>query len=211
MTLSDPYLIPGTDVLRNKFGILESSQLDQLVDDIAIVEAVVLFHQGVRVKPTLVGWRAVHKAMFGAAFDWAGELRIIHIRKLDERGLPSGFFAPFDRIEADAKQPMRHLEAILRRAAIDDSVRMADNLAEVYAHLNFLHPFREGNGRSQKVFFSAVCKAVGIELDWSAFPAEEHNAAASRAMNGDLRLLKEHFRAILKKSGDPRIRLRSNR
>jgi cell filamentation protein len=53
-----------------------------------------------------------------------------------------------------------------------------------YAQLNLLHPFREGNGRSQKVFFSAVCKPLGIELAWSEIPVEEHNTAASLAMNG---------------------------
>jgi cell filamentation protein len=74
--------------------------------------------------------------------------------------------------------------------------------------LNFLHPFREGNGRSQKVFFSAVCKPVGIELAWSAIPVEEHSVAASRAMNEDPSLMREHFRSIAKKSDRPGLKLR---
>jgi cell filamentation protein len=79
--LSDPYLIPGTDVLRNKFDIRDASELDRLIDDIAIVEAAILFHGRPPVRPTLAGWQAVHKAMFGAVFDWAGDFRTIHMRK----------------------------------------------------------------------------------------------------------------------------------
>jgi cell filamentation protein len=206
--LSDPYLLPGTDVLRNKLGVLNADDLDRLVDDIATIEAAFLFNEGPPVRPTLAGWQAVHRAMFGAVFDWAGNFRTIHIRNLDENGQPSGYFAPPERIEADGSKAIRHLEATLRRAATDDIARIAGNLAEVYGQLNFLHPIREGNGRSQKVFFSAACKPVGIELAWSAIPAEEHNIAASRAMNDDASLMREHFRSIAKKSDRPGLKLR---
>lgn len=80
---------------------------------------------------------------------------------------------------------------------------IAVNLADIYGQLNFLHPFREDNGRSQKVFFSAVCKPVGIELAWFAIPTEEHNVAARRSMNGDPSLMREHFKSIVKKSKRP--------
>lgn len=184
--MSDPYLVPRTDVLRNKFGILNADDLDRLIDDIATIEAAYLFNEGPPARPTLASWQAVHRAMFGAAFDWAGDFRTIHIRKLDENGQPSGYFAPPDRIEADGRKAIRHLEATLRRAATDGLAQIADNLAEVYGQLNFLHPFREGNGRS---------------------PADEHNMAASRAMNNDPSLIREHFKAIAKKSDRPGLRL----
>jgi fido (protein-threonine AMPylation protein) len=65
----------------------------------------------------------------------------------------------------EGKKAMRHLEATLRWAAAADMVSIADNLADVYSQLNHLHPFREGNGRSQKVFFSAVCKPLGLRAE----------------------------------------------
>jgi cell filamentation protein len=127
--LSDPYLVPGTGVLRNKYGILNADDLDRLIDDIATIEAAYLFNEGPPVRPTLAGWQAVHRAMFGDSFDWAGDFRTIHIRKLDENGHPSGYFAAPDRIEADCRKAIRHLEATLRRAATDDIARIAGNLA----------------------------------------------------------------------------------
>ena len=158
--MADPYLIPGTDILRNKLGILDPDHLDRQIDDLTIVEASYLFNEGPPVRPSLAGWQAVHKAMFGEVFDWAGDFRTIHIRKLDENSDPSGYFTAPERIEPDGRKAVRHLEATLRRAKTDDLARIADNLADVYAQLNLLHPFREGNGRSQKVFFSAVCKPL---------------------------------------------------
>jgi cell filamentation protein len=64
--VSDPYLIPGTDVLRNKFNILDVDELDRRINDVAIAEAAVLFYAGPPVKPSMAGWQTVHKAMFGA-------------------------------------------------------------------------------------------------------------------------------------------------
>lgn len=206
--MSDPYLIPGTATLRNKLGTLDPDELDRKIDDIAIIEASFLFNEGPPVRPSLAGWQAVHKAMFGEVFDWAGDFRTIHIHKLDENGDPSGYFTSPERIVADGLGVIRHLGATLRRATTSDLARIADNFAEVYGQLNLLHPFREGNGRSQKVFFSAVCKPAGIELAWSQLPVANHNKAASLAMNGDPSLMKEHFRAITKKVDQPSLRLR---
>jgi cell filamentation protein len=206
--VSDPYLIPGTDVLRNKFNILDVDELDRRINDVAIAEAAVLFYAGPPVKPSMAGWQTVHKAMFGAVFDWAGELRTLHIRKVDEAGRQDGLFASYERIAIEGKKAMRHLEATLRRAATADMVSIADNLADVYSQLNHLHPFREGNGRSQKVFFSAVCKPLSLEFNWWKIPSHQHNIAAGQARHGDLSLMKDHFRTILARSEDPQMILR---
>jgi cell filamentation protein len=206
--VSDPYLIPGTDVLRNKFNILNADELERRINDVAIAEAAVLFYAGPPVKPTMAGWQSVHKAMFGAVFDWAGEFRTIHIRKVDDTGHQDGYFASYERIVLDGKKAIQHLDATLRRVASADLLSIADNLADVYSQLNHLHPFREGNGRSQKIFFSTVCKPHGIALDWHKIPSDQHNVAARQARRGDLSLMREHFRTMISKSQDPQLRLR---
>jgi hypothetical protein len=103
--LADPYLIPGTDVLRNKLGIMDPDHLDRQIDDFAIVEASYLFNEGPPVRPSLAGWQAVHKAMFGEVFDWAGDFRTIHIRKLDENSDPSGYFTAPEGSSPTAGKP----------------------------------------------------------------------------------------------------------
>jgi cell filamentation protein, protein adenylyltransferase len=104
--VSDPYLIPGTNVLRNKFNILDVDELDRRINDVAIAEAAVLFYVGTPVKPSMPGWQTVHKALFGAVFDWAGEFRTLHIRKIDETGRQDGLFASYERIATEGKKAM---------------------------------------------------------------------------------------------------------
>jgi hypothetical protein len=70
--MKDPYLIPGTDVLRNKLGFTDHEKLDRAMHDIAESAALKLFASRRRVPPTMAGWQTVHRAMFGAIFDWAG-------------------------------------------------------------------------------------------------------------------------------------------
>jgi cell filamentation protein len=82
--MTDPYLFPGTDVLRNKLGFTDHETLDRAMHDIAESAALKLFATKRRIPPTMAGWQTVHRAMFGAGFDWAGEFRTIHIRKTPE-------------------------------------------------------------------------------------------------------------------------------
>lgn len=84
---------------------------------------------------------------------------------------------------------------------------IADNLADVYDQLNYLHLFRKGNGRSQKVFFSLACRPRGLQLNWSEIPSNEHNLAVQQAMRGDISLLRKHFQTIVAKSASPSLAL----
>jgi fido (protein-threonine AMPylation protein) len=89
-----------------------------------------------------------------------------------------------------SNRAVRNLENTVRRIQTAKISLIADNLADVYDQLNYLHPFREGNGRSQKVFFSLVCRPRGLQLNWSEIPSNEHNLAAQQAMRGDISLLR---------------------
>ena len=82
-----------------------------------IVEASFLFNEADR--RSRVG-KPSTKAMFGQVFDWAGDFRTIHIRKRDENGDPSGYFTSPERIAAEGRGVIRHLEATLRRGMTDD-------------------------------------------------------------------------------------------
>ncbi|HEV7369734.1 hypothetical protein [Arenibaculum sp.] len=69
-------------------------------------------------------------------------------------------------------------------------------MADAYVALNEVHPFREGNGRSQKVFFTLVARRHGIHLNWGAVDPDEHDVAAIEGSYGELSRMREHFRAI---------------
>jgi cell filamentation protein len=205
--MPDPYLIPGTVVLQNKLGISDFDELEQAVADIGDAMAYRLFDKNTPVPATLAGWRAVHKAMFGSVFEWAGDFRNVNIRKSGDDDSSDGFFAPYGRLVADGQRAVRNLENTVRRIQTAKISLIADNLADVYDQLKYLHPFREGNGRSQKVFFSLVCRPRGLQLNWSEIPSNEHNLAAQQAMRGDISLLRKHFQSIVAKSASPSLAL----
>jgi cell filamentation protein len=194
--MTDPYLIPGTDVLRNKLGFTDRETLDRATHDIAESAALKLFASMRRVPLTMLGWQAVHRAMFGAVFDWAGQFRTIHIRKALEGEQQAVWFIPFDRIAFEGAKATRNLAATLHHAANASLERIADNVADAYSQMNEVHPFREGNGRSQKVFFSLLCRPHNLQLRWDKIGAAEHNEAARKASAGDSSLMRRHFRAM---------------
>ena len=206
--MPDPYLIPGTVVLQNKLGISDFDELEQAVADIGDAMAYRLFDKNTPVPATLAGWRAVHKAMFGSVFEWAGDFRKVNIRKSGNDDSSDGFFAPYRRLVADGQRAVRNLENTVRRIQTAKISLIADNLADAYDQLNYLHPFREGNGRSQKVFFSLVCRPRGLQLNWSEIPSNEHSLAAQQAMRGDISLLRKHFQTIVAKAASPSLQLR---
>lgn len=104
---------------------------------------------------------AIHKALFGKIYDWAGEMRTVDIKKGSEdfflvrTQLQTGLNFVFDELKQN-----NFLQGLQK----DD---FAKRLAYFYEQLNFVHPFREGNGRTQRVFWSRVAKDAGFFIDWS--------------------------------------------
>ena len=190
--MPDPYLIPGTVVLQNKLGISDFDELEQAVAD---AMAYRLFDKNTPVPPTLAGWRAVHKAC-SAQCSSGPAISAMSIYGSPADDSSDGLFAPSGRLVVDGQRAVRNLENTVRRIQTAKISLIADNLADVYDQLNYLHPFREGNGRSQKVFFSLVCRPRGLRLNWSEIPSNEHNLAAQQAMRGDISLLRKHSRRL---------------
>jgi cell filamentation protein len=205
--MTDPYLIPGTNVLRNKLGLTDHDTLDRAMHDIAESAALKLFAGRRRLPSTMAGWQTAHRAMFGAVFDWAGQFRTIHIRKAPEGEQREAWFTPFERIGSEGAKATANLAATLRHAVSGNVKQTADNLADAYAQMNEVHPFREGNGRSQKVLFSLLCRPHNLQLRWDRIGAAEHNEAARNASAGVPSLMRQHFRTMTSSLTEARVSL----
>lgn len=82
-----------------------------------------------------------------------------------------------------------------------DKEKFVERLAYFYDQVNFIHPFREGNGRTQRVFFSRIAKDVGFEIDWDLIVGEENDKASRLAAEKmDLHLLIEMFNKIVEEA-----------
>jgi len=143
------------------------------------------------------GWRTVHKVLFREIYDWAGGYRTVFLTKDNERGR-SRFCDP-QRIETEGEKALQGLKSALRRIDQAPFEKVVEAFADAYIDLNYVHPFREGNGRSQKVFFSLIARSHGIQLNWAALSADEHNKAAIDGSVGEPDLMRRHFQMIMER------------
>jgi cell filamentation protein len=175
----DPYLDPATGILRNRLNLRDQVALDRAEADLTMHRRLEMISKPVRVTPDLQGLQAIHRQLFADVYDWAGEVRTVDIRKGAHGG--GGFFMPMSRLESGAGFAFQELadEKQLRGLPRD---RFVLRLAHHYDQVNYLHPFREGNGRTQRIFWSQVAAGAGYDLDWRVATAEQNNDASRSAM-----------------------------
>ena len=151
----DPYLIPGTKVLRNRLGISDAQRLDRIerrivADRIAEGAPVGAFD--------LAHLRAIHRHLFQDVYDWAGELRTVEINK-------GGHQFQFRRyIQTGMSDVHRRLvqAKFLKGLGADNFAQQA---GVVIGDVNYIHPFREGNGRAQAQYLKQLAVQAGHDLD----------------------------------------------
>lgn len=126
---------------------------------------------------TLDGLRRIHRWLFRDACDWAGEVRTIEIRKAGEG---AQFLLP----SADIPMGIAWARSELEK---DDFLvglaprRFPSRMAYHYDTYNFVHPFREGNGRTQRLLWTLVCHNAGYDLDWRGVSGAENDEASRLA------------------------------
>lgn len=160
--------------LENKLGITNSAELAREEERISKKKAVELFESGALdklVPGRFASLQAIHKALFEDIYDFAGELRTVNLAKGNFR------FAP-----------LMYLEAAL--ANIDKMPQSTfDEIIEKYVEMNIAHPFREGNGRSTRLWLDQMLKAgIGQVVDWSKVDKEDYLLAMERSPIKDVEI-----------------------
>ena len=160
--------------LENKLGITNSAELAREEERISKKKAVELFESGSLDKLApgrFASLQAIHKALFKDIYDFAGELRTVNLAKGNFR------FAP-----------LMYLEAAL--ANIDKMPQSTfDEIIEKYVEMNIAHPFREGNGRSTRLWLDQMLKAgIGQVVDWSKVDKEDYLLAMERSPIKDVEI-----------------------
>lgn len=110
---------------------------------------------------------------------WAGELRTVVIAKSAPFCLPQFIEAAAEQIFGQLAAADRYLHGLCREPFVA-------RLVHYHAEVNALHPFREGNGRSQRAFFRQLAADAGWRLDWSQLDTRRNAAASAASMSGDL-------------------------
>lgn len=160
--------------LENKLGITNSAELAREEERISKKKAVELFESGALdklVPGRFASLQAIHKALFEDIYDFAGELRTLNLAKGNFR------FAP-----------LMYLEVALGN--IDKMPQSTfDEIIEKYVEMNIAHPFREGNGRSTRLWLDQMLKAgIGQVVDWSKVDKEDYLLAMERSPIKDVEI-----------------------
>ena len=161
-------------MLENKLGITTAPELAEAEEKISKKKAIELFESGMLDKleaGKFASLKAIHKHLFEDIYDFAGEMRTVNISKGNFR------FAP-----------LMYLEAALEN--IDKMPQSTfDEIIEKYVEMNIAHPFREGNGRSTRIWLDCILKnEIGRVVDWSKVDKEDYLLAMERSPIKDIEI-----------------------
>jgi len=174
----DPYTDPASGVLRNRLGLSTAAGLEAAERDITHAALILLSETPVHPTYDLAHLCEVHRRIFGDIYDWAGQMRTVSIAK-------GSMFCVPQYIERSAAEIFRQLrsENLLRDMGRDTFI---DRLTYYLGEVNAVHPFREGNGRTQRAFFEQLADDAGFTLAWQQLDADRNLAASAAIMRGDL-------------------------
>jgi cell filamentation protein len=151
----NPYVDPRTGVLRNRLGIADGAELGRAGARLAAAAEVVLFSEQLKLGAyDLAHLRAVHRHLFGAVYDWARDLRTVNMTKEDT------VFALVEWLEPQAHEIFDRLAGVQYLQDLPRE-RFIEGASQILSDLNALHPFREGNGRTQRAFLRLLAADAG--------------------------------------------------
>jgi cell filamentation protein len=166
-TNNDPYCWPGTDILRNRLEIRDQSGLDEAENGLVNVRAIAGLPNG---RFSLTHYCACHRWLFGDVYDWAGQYRRVRLAKGESvfcfpEHIDSQMCALFGALRAGQYLGQTRRKAFVKRATW------------FWSEINAIHPFREGNGRTQTLFLANMALAGGWYLDLTRLKPEPTLAA----------------------------------
>ena len=160
--------------LENKLGLTSTAELDREEERISKKKAAQLFDRKLFDTfdvGTFAGLAAIHKYLFEGIYDFSGELRTVNI----------------------AKGNFRFASLMYLQAALENIDKMPqsnfDEIVEKYVEMNIAHPFRDGNGRSTRIWLDHILKnEIGKVVDWSKVDKDDYLLAMERSPIKDVEI-----------------------
>lgn len=183
------YEYPGTRVLVNKFGVMDAGRLSRLEGRLSGLRMVELMQAGVTGQFDAAHLRAINFTLLQDVYDWAGQFRDVYLA----RGVH--VFTQPGQIEAAVIETCFGARAFLDGACSGAVGRemLAGELAQALVALNNIHPFREGNGRTQRIFVSQMAQRCGYTLSFARMTETQMRNASIAGYRGDARLMRLHI------------------
>lgn len=169
----DPYVYPGTRVLRNKLDIRDADALDRAERRLVLDRVAEGAPSG---KFDLKHLRAIHRHLFQDVYEWAGRLRSVEISKDKHQ------FQFRQYIETGMADVHRRLVAARFLKGLSRA-EFAAQAGQIIGDVNYVHPFREGNGRTQLQYLKQLAEQAGHPLDLTRLPTTGWIEASREAHN----------------------------
>ena len=187
------YCYPGTNVLKNKAGITNTKDLNDFERGITFLMDAKFNGYPFKGKLDFNYVKQLHKFLFEQIYDWAGEIRKVDISK-------GNTFCLHELIEVNADMLFQELENENYLYDLDADA-LAERMAYYLGDFNAIHPFREGNGRAQRLFFRELASRNGYVLDFNDITRTEMIKASDAAFHKNY----EPLRKIIAKSLSKKI------
>ena len=187
-TEGDPACYPGSSTLINLLGIQDEKRLEEAEREISLFNAKEIEFKA---PPYTLDYLCnIHNQLFSDIYAWAGEIRDIDISKGGTR------FCNVSRILPEAKKLFSSL-AKLNYLEDLSKADLVTHTAEFYGDINMLHPFRDGNGRAQRILFEHIIINAGYEISWGDVTIDEWIPANIASVNCNYSLLETLFRKCI--------------
>ncbi len=187
----DPYCYPGTDVLINLLDIQNQEELSEAEAAFSAERYRTYRAQELSLENfNFEHLQQLHHHLFQDLFSWAGQIRTVDITKGSTR------FCTYTRIPVESNKLISNIPQL---STIKETSELLENIADLFCELNLIHPFREGNGRTQRFFFEELMFVLGYEVTWPQISKEEWIEANVAGINMDLKPLKRIFSQAISK------------
>lgn len=184
------YCYPNTSVLKNKLNIKDDKELEITEKEITFLRDTELENHPLPGDLNFDYFKTIHKYLFGEIYDWAGQIRKVDISK-------GNTFCLHDYIEVNADAVFNELRNENYLLNLDRET-LVDRITYYLGEFNAIHPFREGNGRTQRRFLCELASRAGYYLDFSDVSRKDMIIASDAAFHHEYELLRKIINSSLK-------------
>ena len=175
---------PGTAVLVNKFDIREEAKLNEVEAVLVSARSAEWTNQPRADSFDFAHYKAVHRFLFSDLYDWAGQIRKVNISKKGTDFCPAADIVQQGKLVFDRLKQQSYFKGLPHGSFVDE-------ITDFYCATNYLHPFREGNGRTQRAFLAQLIRSAGYDINWSDMDGDLLMIATIQSAQGVTDLLRQ--------------------
>lgn len=189
--------------LKNYYNLSDKKKIDAIERDFSYAAQLNIINDGINPVFSSEYYRSIHHKLFSNIYPWAGEFRTVDFTKGDS------IFVPVQNIETLLNKSLIQLYCNLKTHDASDKDSVANDIGRFVADVNTIHPFREGNGRTQRIFSGKVANKHGYQLNYASVSNERMKQAAIAAFESDYEPMQKIMRNIIGPKLDNSLPLQS--